>query len=108
MPLFAKEESFEAYLNSLSNYTYFIQGNGPNYSLKVGRITMDIKDLVKNIQAAVPALVAHLLESGSLENESVRRVALKTAASPSLPVLSFITERERNLLADAIQEAESL
>ena len=69
---------------------------------------MDIKDIIKNIQAAVPALVAHLLDSGSLENESVRRVAVKTAASPSLPILSLITERERNLLADAIQEAESL
>lgn len=73
--------------------------------MKVGRITMDFKDLIKNVLSAVPALIAHIFESGQLENDSLRRVSLKTAASPSLPVLSFITEREKNLLSDAIQEA---
>ena len=82
-----------------------MQGNGPNYTLKIGRTTMDAKDLLKNVNAAVYSFCAHLMEVGKLEPEDIRRVSLKGATSPALPVYSFLSEREKNLLPDAIQMA---
>ena len=35
-----KFATYEEYLNDLANYTYFMMGNGPVYSLKIGRISM--------------------------------------------------------------------
>jgi len=81
--------------------------NGPNYGLKVGRTDMDAKDLVKNIHSAALTLVAHLLEQGKLDWENVRRISLKTSSSPSLPLYSHLTEAEKNLLAEAIQEDQN-
>lgn len=92
-------------MNSLSENAYFVQGNGPNYSLKIGRVTMDAKDLVKNAQASILALCAHLIEVGKLEPEDIRRVSLKGAKTPALPVYSHLSEREKNLLPEAIQMA---
>lgn len=73
--------------------------------MKVGRVTMDAKDLLKNVHAAVSSLCAHLLEVGKLEPEDIRRVSLKGAKTPALPVYSFLSEREKNLLPEAIQMA---
>lgn len=82
-----------------------MQGNGPNYTLKVGRVTMDAKDLVKNVNSAVYSLAAHLLEVGKLESEDIRRISLKGAKTPALPIYSYLSEREKNLLPEAIQMA---
>lgn len=34
-PEYSGCSSYESYINSLNEYTYFVQGNGPNYTLKV-------------------------------------------------------------------------
>lgn len=104
-PAYSKTEDYQQYLNSLSECTYFIQSNGPNYALKVGRVTMDAKTLVKNIHSAIFSLSSHLLEEGKLEFESIRRVSVKGASTPSLPLYSYLSEREKNLLPEAIQLA---
>ncbi len=36
----SKFSTYEEYINDLSNYTYFMMGNGPVYSIKIGRISM--------------------------------------------------------------------
>ena len=36
-----KFSTYEEYLNDLSNHTYFMMGNGPVYSIKIGRVSMD-------------------------------------------------------------------
>lgn len=42
---FQSQKELEAQLNSASESAYFIAGNGPNYSVKIGRIKMDEKDV---------------------------------------------------------------
>ena len=42
---------FENYkLNNATQAAYFIPGNGPNYSIKIGRINMNEKDILSNFQ----------------------------------------------------------
>ena len=64
---------------------------------------MDAKDLVKNIHSTIYTLCSHLLDVGKLEPEDIRRLSLKGATTPALPIYSFLSEKERNLLPEAIQ-----
>ena len=45
---FESEKELEAQLNTASESAYFIPGNGPNYSVKIGRIKMSDKEVQKN------------------------------------------------------------
>lgn len=36
----SKFATYEEYLNDLANHTYFMMGNGPVYTLKIGRVSM--------------------------------------------------------------------
>lgn len=42
---FESSKELEVQLNSAAESTYFIPGNGPNYSVKIGRIKMSEKDV---------------------------------------------------------------
>ena len=42
-------KQLEEQLNKASEAAYFMQGNGPNYGMKVGRVSQDSKDIAKNI-----------------------------------------------------------
>lgn len=43
----------ETQLNSIAASTTFMQGNGPNYSVKVGRSQMEAKAIAKNLEQAL-------------------------------------------------------
>jgi hypothetical protein len=47
-------------LNKASTATYFMQGNGPNYSFKVGKSTSEAKDVAENIIAALPQALGYV------------------------------------------------
>jgi len=86
--------SYEEYLNDLNNYSYFMQGHGPNYALKIGRVSQTEDELVKNVKEGAVSLLAHMLHSGELDIDNVRRISLKTYNSPSLPIYSHLTGNE--------------
>jgi hypothetical protein len=73
--------------------------------LKVARVTMDAKTIVKNIHSAIFSLTSHLLEEGGLDFEAIRRISVKGASTPSLPLYTFLSEREKTLMPKAIQLA---
>ena len=68
-------------------------GNGPAYTAKVGRTTMDVKQLVKNVIRGAYGLIAHILD-GKITAQNVRQISIKTYNSPSLPIYSGLTEEE--------------
>lgn len=68
-------------------------GNGPVYTIKVGRTTMDIKELVKNVIRGAYGLMAHVFD-GKIGPEHVRQVSVKTFNSPSLPVYNGLSAGE--------------
>lgn len=43
-------QELESQLNSAAECAYFSAGNGPNYSLRIGRISQDSKDIAKNVE----------------------------------------------------------
>jgi ribosome biogenesis protein UTP30 len=57
----SKFSTYEEYINDLANYTYFMMGNGPVYTVKIGRISMDSAELVKNIMRGIYRTIPHIL-----------------------------------------------
>ena len=47
-------------INKAVDSTYFMAGNGPNYSVKIGRISQDAKEIAKNVAASLPTVLGHL------------------------------------------------
>lgn len=64
---------------------------------------MSDNDCTKNILSAAYDLCGRLLNSGELEFENIRRIYVKTFNSPGLPIYSYLSEREKNLLSEAIE-----
>lgn len=90
-----KEEysSYEAYINGLAKFTYVMLGNGPVYTIKVGRTSQDVKEVVKNVIRGAYGLVAQVLD-GKISPKNVRQIAIKTFNSPSLPIYTALTQEE--------------
>lgn len=70
-------------------------GNGPVYSLKVGKTTMTTRQSVKNIMHGAYWLVAYILDN-NLNPEHIRQICVKTYNSPSLPIYNFLSPEEVN------------
>ena len=66
-------------------------GNGPVYTAKIGRTSMDVKELVKNVMRGAYGLVAHILD-GTITADQVRQISIKTYNSPSLPIYCGLME----------------
>jgi len=47
-------------LNQAAESAYFMPGNGPNYSMKIGRVSQDSKDVVKNISASLGKILGSI------------------------------------------------
>ena len=96
---------FGEVLNELTNKsTYFYQGNGPEYTLKIGRLShdMDKKQIVKNIRTATKFLLKHLLSQG-LKIKFIRRISLKLGQSESFPIYSYLTPKEKQYMRKALK-----
>ena len=46
-------KDLEKQLNSAASAAYFMQGNGPNYSVRIGRVSQDAKQVAKNAEEAL-------------------------------------------------------
>ena len=79
----------------ISNKTYFVQGNGPEYAVKIGR-TKDFsgEGFFKNAKKALKGILACLIERG-LKLSNLRRVAVKSDKTESFPIFSHLNAAEK-------------
>ena len=75
-------------MNNASKAAYFIEGNGPNYSLKVGRTSQDAKDIAENIETALGQVLAYVTHHDDIKFTKVQSVSVKVGDSPELPVFN--------------------
>ena len=47
-------------MNDASECAYFIAGNGPNYSLKIGKVSQEAADVNKNVQEALQHVLGYV------------------------------------------------
>lgn len=87
-------EELQAELNKASKATYFTQGNGPNYSLRVGRTSQDPKDLAENIESALPFALAYIAAHDGIKFSKVSTISVRVGDSPDLPILNQLQKSE--------------
>jgi len=87
-------EELQEQLNSAVATAQFMAGNGPNYSLKVGRTSMEAKDIVKNAVAALPQSLTYVTMHDGIAFSKLQFAGLKVAQSPELPVFNQLQKSE--------------
>jgi hypothetical protein len=59
-------------LNKAAKATFFMQGNGPNYSIRVGRTSQDAGSIAENIEQALPFALAYVCAHDDIKFSSVQ------------------------------------
>ena len=83
-------------LNSATKATYFTLGNGPNYSVRIGRTNQDAKHVARKSQLALAQILAFTTVHDDIKFEKVVSVSLKTSSSPELPVYNHLAKEDLN------------
>ena len=100
---FQDPKDLQKTLNRAAKATYFTQGNGPNYSLKVGRTSQAAAHVADNIESALPYALAYVSVHDDIKFSSIQSISVKVGESPELPIynnlqqseiLSFISEKQ--------------
>lgn len=83
-------------LNQAAVSSQFMQGNGPNYSVKIGKTSQKASEIGLNAQQALAQALAYLSchEQDRLGLEQVAQVSLKIGDSPELPIFSQLSAED--------------
>ena len=87
----AEPKELQKTLNKAAQATYFIQGNGPNYSVKIGRTSQDSKNLADNFETALSHAIAYVTYHEDIKFSKISSVSIKVGESPELPVFNQLT-----------------
>ena len=74
---YEKSSELEAVLNKCAESTFFSLGNGPNYSVKVGRTFQNSKDIAKNCLSALGQALAYATVHDEIDFTKVSQVTLR-------------------------------
>jgi len=91
---FDSTKELEKQLNAAANATYFTQGNGPNYSVRIGSVSQDAKHVQENLVAAFGKIVAYTTcwdEKITFENVTQASVRVSGTETVDLPFYSHLS-----------------
>lgn len=69
-------------------------GNGPNYSVRIGRTNQDAKEVAKNSMQALGQVLAYTTVHDDIAFDKVVQVCLKAGSSPELPVFNQLSPKD--------------
>jgi ribosome biogenesis protein UTP30 len=85
---FTDPKDLQKQLNNASKATYFMQGNGPNYSLRIGKASQEASNIAENIEQALPFALAYVCAHDEIKFSSLQSISLKVGESPDLPIFN--------------------
>jgi ribosome biogenesis protein UTP30 len=85
---FSDPKDLQKQLNNASKATYFMQGNGPNYSLRIGKASQEAGNIAENIEQALPFALAYVCAHDDIKFSSLQSISLKVGESPELPIFN--------------------
>jgi ribosomal protein L1 len=93
-------EELETALNKASQSSYYIMGNGPNYSLKIGKVSQDAKDVAKNVEQALGQVLGYTTCWDSIDFSKVCQIAVRMGSeSIDLPVYNSLESMDIDAFA---------
>lgn len=91
----------EVMQNAVERHTYFSQGNGPEYGVKVARMDgIGDHQILKNCKAALKGLLEVLIGRG-LKLSNLRRVSIRGETGETFPLYSHLTPAEKTAMRKA-------
>ena len=70
-------------------------GNGPNYSVKIGKISQDAKDVAKNVEAALGQVLGYTTCWESIDFGKVCQIGVRMGSeSIDLPVYNSLEQMD--------------
>ena len=89
-----KSDELKKQLNKAAKATYFTQGNGPNYAVKIGRTSQDEEEVAENLEYALSYALGQVCMHDDIKYSSIQSVSLKVGESPEIPVFNQLTKSE--------------
>lgn len=97
---FDSSKALEEQLNRAASATFFTLGNGPNYSVKVGKTFQSPKEIAQNTMEALGQAIAYATVHDEIDFEQVCQITMRVGSSPELPVYNFFSQAD---LSSAMQ-----
>ncbi len=91
---FKDNKELQKQLNTASKATYFIQGNGPNYSIRIGKSSQKASDVAENIEQSLPFALAYVCAYDEIKFSDIQSISVKLGESPDLPILNQLKKSE--------------
>jgi len=73
--------------------TYLMPGNGPHYSFRVARTSMETKAAIQNVVVGIYRALPYILK-GELKPNKVQSITLKIDKSPELPIYCYLSKKD--------------
>lgn len=90
-----KKKELQEALNSAAQKSVFMMGNGPNYSVKVGNTSMEVKSVAENVMSSLSQAIGYVtVHDEDIKFSKLQQITLSIAGSPNLPVFSQFTQSE--------------
>ena len=71
-----------------------MQGNGPNYSLKVGKYSQEAKDIAKNIEASLSSALGYVTCWDDIDFGKVSQMTVRVGDSIELPIYNHLDQAD--------------
>jgi ribosome biogenesis protein UTP30 len=102
-PVNATGSQIEEVLNAnIQNSTYFMMGNGPNYSYKACRTSMSVEECVRNITESVYKVIPYILKT-SIKHTKIQSISIHTQHSIPLPIYTYLPQSQIKAFIQTIQ-----
>jgi ribosomal protein L1 len=96
-PIKVHDCDLEEQLNAACRCSYFTMGNGPNYSIKIGKVSsMEAKSIAKNAETALGHILGYVCCWDQIAFENVSCVSISSCDTIELPVYNHFTKEEIN------------
>ena len=71
-----------------------MQGNGPNYSVRVGRTSQDAGKIAENIEQVLPYALSYVCAHDDIKFSSIQQISVKVGESPELPIFNQLEKSD--------------
>ena len=83
---FDSSKALESQLNQAAASSTFMLGNGPNYSIRVGKTFQKEKEIGQNTVQALAQALACATVHDEIDFDAVCQITMRVGSSPELPV----------------------
>jgi hypothetical protein len=71
-----------------------MQGNGPNYSVRVGKSSQEPGNVAENIEQSLPYALAYVCAHDDIKFSNIQSISVKLGESPELPIFNQLQKSE--------------